>query len=92
MQGLTPFVLFWRGRQYARTDPFLFYSQSSQKWARRRSTPRVRQELARDWWLVRQGRLDGVTWEFTPSPITGQVGPSAALLQKIQKLGLGINN
>jgi hypothetical protein len=52
----------------------------------------VRQELARDWWLVRQGQLDNVIWEFTPSPITGNVGPSPALLEEIQKLGFGSRN
>lgn len=51
---------------------------------------RIRQELARDWWLKRQGQVDDVMWEFTPSPITGQGGPSAALLEKLRKLGVGV--
>jgi len=46
---------------------------------------RIRQELARDWWLARQGQVNTM-WEFTPSPITGEVGPTSALLQKLQKL------
>ncbi len=48
---------------------------------------RVRQELARDWWLVRQNRIDAVRWEFTRSQATGQVGPTAPLQQKLNKLG-----
>jgi hypothetical protein len=49
-------------------------------------TPRVRQELARDWWLRRQGQLDAVTWEFSPSSVTGEVGPTPQLLEKLDKL------
>ncbi|HVS34951.1 MAG TPA: RHS repeat-associated core domain-containing protein, partial [Gemmataceae bacterium] len=51
---------------------------------------RTRQELARDWWLRRQGQLDQVMWEFSPSEVTGQVGPTAPLLEKLQKLGFDI--
>ena len=50
-------------------------------------TSRVRQELARDWWLKRQGQLDGVRWEFSRSPTTGGVGPSSILQEKLNKLG-----
>jgi hypothetical protein len=50
----------------------------------------VRQELARDWWLVRQGQLDRVVWEFTPSQVTGAGGPTGPLLQKLQKLGFDV--
>ncbi|MFY8041300.1 MAG: hypothetical protein ACOVOD_00055, partial [Rhodoferax sp.] len=32
---------------------------------------RERQELARDWWLLRQNRISGVRWEFSPSGVTG---------------------
>jgi RHS repeat-associated protein len=48
---------------------------------------RIRQELARDWWLRRQGQVS-TQWEFTPSPITGKGGPTPALLEKLQKLGI----
>lgn len=51
---------------------------------------RVRQELARDWWLKRQGKVDRVIWEFTPSEVTGVGGPRAPLLQKLQKLGFDV--
>jgi hypothetical protein len=48
---------------------------------------RERQELARDWWLLRQNRVSGVRWEFSPSGVNGGVGPSPALQQKLNKLG-----
>lgn len=51
---------------------------------------RERQELARDWWLLRQGQVDRVRWEFSPSDVTGEVGPSDALRKKIEKLGFDI--
>lgn len=51
---------------------------------------RVRQELARDWWLRRQGQVDQIMWEFTPSGTTGVGGPTAPLLQKLQKLDFGV--
>ena len=51
---------------------------------------RVRQELARDWWLRRQGQVDRVIWEFTPSGTTGVGGPTAPLLDKLQKLGFDV--
>ena len=50
----------------------------------------VRQELARDWWLQRQGQVDRVIWEFTPSDVTGAGGPTGPLLQKLQKLGFEV--
>jgi hypothetical protein len=51
---------------------------------------RVRQELARDWWLRRQGQVDRIRWEFTPSSATGAGGPTEPLLQKLQKLGFDV--
>jgi RHS repeat-associated protein len=50
-------------------------------------TPRVRQELARDWWLLRQGKVNKVVWEFSPSDVTGEVGPTRPLQEMIDKLG-----
>jgi hypothetical protein len=47
--------------------------------------PRIRQELARDWWLMRQGQLDRVRWEFSPNE-AGQIGPTRPLFQKLHKL------
>ena len=54
------------------------------------SGSRVRQELARDWWLRKQGQVSGVRWEFTPSGVTGEVGPTAPLLEKLNKLGFEV--
>lgn len=51
---------------------------------------RVRQELARDWWLLRQGKLDRIRWEFSPSEVTGKVGPTKQLLEKLLGLGFDI--
>jgi hypothetical protein len=51
---------------------------------------RVRQELARDWWLRRQGQVDRVVWEFSPSDVTGKVGPSKPLLEMLNKLGFEV--
>lgn len=48
---------------------------------------RERQELARDWWLQRQGQVGSVRWEFSPSGVTGGVGPSPALQRMLDKLG-----
>ncbi|WP_056004482.1 LysM peptidoglycan-binding domain-containing protein [Sphingomonas sp. Leaf67] len=48
---------------------------------------RERQELARDWWLQRQGQVGGVRWEFTPSGVNGGIGPSPALQRMLDKLG-----
>jgi RHS repeat-associated protein len=51
---------------------------------------RVRQELARDWWLVRQGQVDRVRWVFTPSEVTERGGPSQPLLDKLRELGFEV--
>jgi hypothetical protein len=46
---------------------------------------RVRQELARDWWLSRQGQVGGVRWEFSPSRVTGEVGPHCSSGRQTQQ-------
>jgi RHS repeat-associated protein len=48
---------------------------------------RIRQELARDWWLQRQSKLDRVIWEFSRSERTGKIGPTSQLAEKLEKLG-----
>jgi len=50
----------------------------------------VRQELARDWWLRRQGQVQHVVWEFSPSDVTGLGGPTAPLRQMLDKLGFEV--
>ncbi len=49
-------------------------------------TPEVRQELARDWWLRRQGQLDKIVWEFSRSAVTNKIGPTRPLLKKLKDL------
>ncbi|MEM1185661.1 MAG: RHS repeat-associated core domain-containing protein [Planctomycetota bacterium] len=49
---------------------------------------RIKQELARDWWLKREGKLDRVVWEFSRSKETGLVGPTGPLQKKLDKLGM----
>ncbi|QDT39255.1 Hint domain-containing protein [Stratiformator vulcanicus] len=53
-------------------------------------TKRVRRELAKDFRLLETGQVDEVIWEFARSGITGQVGPTAPLLAKLQKLGFKV--
>jgi hypothetical protein len=50
----------------------------------------VRQELSRDWWLLRQEQVDRVIWEFSRSEVTGLQGPTSRLLSKLQKLGIEV--
>jgi hypothetical protein len=51
---------------------------------------RVRQELARDWWLRRQGQVDNVMWEFSRSDVNGRIGPGPKLLRMLNKLGFEV--
>jgi hypothetical protein len=53
-------------------------------------TARVKQELARDWWLRRQGKLDDVWWEFSRSTATGKARPTPELADKLRKLAFRI--
>jgi len=53
-------------------------------------TARVRQELARDWWLRRQGQVQRVVWEFSRSDVTGEIGATKSLLEKLEKLGIDV--
>ena len=50
----------------------------------------IRQELARDWWLLRTKKVDRIIWEFSRSPTTGEIGPNAPLLRKLRSLGFEI--
>jgi len=51
---------------------------------------RERQELARDWWLRRQGQVGDVRWEFSRSKVTGEVGPKPQLQEKLDKLNFDV--
>ncbi len=53
-------------------------------------TDRVRQELARDIKLLRSGQVEKIRWEFSRSDITGKIGPTLPLRQKLEKLGVEI--
>lgn len=56
---------------------------------------RIRQELARDWWSQRRAsglpggatKVDRVRWQFTRSKITGEIGPTKPLQEKLRELG-----
>lgn len=50
----------------------------------------VKQQLARDWWLRHEGKVDRVIWEFTRSKVTGEVGPNEPLRKILEKLGFEI--
>ncbi len=53
-------------------------------------TKRVRQELARDVKLLRSGQVDEVVWEFSKSSVTGKIGPTPSLLEKLKKFGITV--
>ena len=53
-------------------------------------TSRVRQELARDWWLRRQDQVQRVVWEFSRSNVTGEIGATKSLPEKLKKLGIDV--
>lgn len=53
-------------------------------------TQRVRQEVERDAWLLRNKKVDRIIWEFTRSKITKLVGPTEALQKMLEKAGIEI--
>lgn len=53
-------------------------------------TPRVRQELARDVKLLRSGQVNEVVWEFSRSGVTGKIGPTTPLLDKLNKFDITV--
>lgn len=54
-------------------------------------TAPVRQELARDIKLMRQGtNIQSVEWHFAPSPTTGLGGPTGPLRAKLDKFGIPV--
>ncbi|WP_152530593.1 hypothetical protein [Paraburkholderia dilworthii] len=48
------------------------------------------QQVAKDAELLNTGAVNGVTWNFYRSPVTGQVGPSPALSDALNKAGIKI--
>jgi RHS repeat-associated protein len=50
----------------------------------------VRLQIWKDVWLRQNGELTGVTWDFSPSSVTGRVGPSPVLRELLEKAGIRI--
>ncbi len=48
---------------------------------------RVRGEIEKDRWHLQHGKVDGVIWEFTLSPMTNQGGATRPLLDELRKAG-----
>jgi filamentous hemagglutinin len=48
------------------------------------------QQVAKDAELLNTGAVNGVIWNFYRSPVTGQVGPSPALNEALNKAGIKI--
>ncbi|MGB3124251.1 MAG: filamentous hemagglutinin N-terminal domain-containing protein [Pseudomonas sp.] len=47
-------------------------------------------QVAKDAELLRRGLVNGVTWNFFKSPVTGRVGPAAALEKALTEAGIKI--
>ncbi|WP_244192327.1 filamentous hemagglutinin N-terminal domain-containing protein [Pseudomonas rhodesiae] len=47
-------------------------------------------QVAKDAELLRRGLVNGVTWNFFRSPVTGRVGPAAALEKALSEAGIKI--
>ncbi|AZE64390.1 two-partner secretion domain-containing protein [Pseudomonas synxantha] len=47
-------------------------------------------QVAKDAELLRRGLVNGVTWNFFKSPVTGRVGPAAALEKALSEAGIKI--
>ncbi len=45
-------------------------------------------QIAKDAWLINNGKVDGVTWHFFRSAETGQIGASPELLQALEQNGI----
>ena len=52
-------------------------------------TRSVQSQIANDQWLLANSPdVTGVSWEFSPSAVTGQVGPSGPLAAALDKAGI----
>ncbi|BEV71198.1 hypothetical protein THUN1379_06800 [Paludibacterium sp. THUN1379] len=47
-------------------------------------------QVAKDVELIQTGAVNGVTWNFFTSPITGQGGPSASVLKALNSAGIKV--
>ncbi len=50
----------------------------------------IRQQIAKDVRLLADKKVDEVTWHFFRSPVTGRIGPSAALEKSLKDAGIKI--
>jgi RHS repeat-associated protein len=50
----------------------------------------VATQIAKDAELIGAGRIEGATWHFFQSPVTGVGGPSGPLRQALEQAGIGI--
>jgi hypothetical protein len=53
-------------------------------------TSDIRNQIAKDAELINTGRIDGSTWHFFQSPVTGVGGPSQPLLDMLKQNGINI--
>ena len=53
-------------------------------------TPTIQTQIAKDSELLNTDAVQGVTWHFFQSPVTGLRGPSAPLRSSLQQNGIGV--
>jgi RHS repeat-associated protein len=51
-------------------------------------TSTVRSQIAKDQWLLENGRVRGVQWIFVRSTVNGQIGPTGPLQAALNKAGI----
>lgn len=50
----------------------------------------VRSQVNKDAFLLREGKVDNITWHFFISPTTGMGGPSIPLKNELERAGIAI--
>jgi hypothetical protein len=53
-------------------------------------TPTISRQIAKDVELINSGQIQGSTWHFFQSPVTGMGGPSQPLLNALQQNGINV--
>lgn len=53
--------------------------------------PRIREEVEKDAYLLRTGRVKKVIWAFLKSPVTNKIGPSRGLRTLLEQTGIEIH-
>jgi len=51
-------------------------------------TPVIARQIAKDAELIGARQIEGATWHFFRSPVTGRVGPSGPLLNALEQGGI----